>query len=422
MNILLITNNDLDGVGQVVSNLNSTLNKKGHSSKILLLNNFYINRNVIKIKKNFLKRVFFLEFLKKRYKEIFTFNNSTINYKSIVNYLNEADAVVIYTLHKFLDFEMLSKIYRTNKVIYFRPLDMELITGGCHVNILHENGKACIKFYKNCSNCPKLNKLNIFNISKKIFNKKKTFMDKFKPTILLENKFTRNIYNKSPVTRNAKNEIIYLSVRDSRKKFISKIKAREILGLKSTDKIILFGTFNLDAPHKGGRIIEEIIKSFITFSLKKNNKLFKLDDIKLITFGRKQSFHFRVPEIKWLHLGEIFEDQKLNALYRAADVFLSPAIGDNGPATIRESVVNDLPVVAFDDGEASETIVNNINGYLVKNNDKKLFAKKIYYTLYKNKIFFKKKKFNKKLKFRYSQSTEADILIKKIFRDQKNTL
>ena len=63
-------------------------------------------------------------------------------------------------------------------------------------------------------------KLNIFNISKKIFNKKKTFMNKFKPTILLENKFTRNIYNKSPVTRNAKNEIIYLSVRDSRKKFI----------------------------------------------------------------------------------------------------------------------------------------------------------------------------------------------------------
>ena len=59
MNILLITNNDLDGVGQVVSNLNDTLNNKGHSSKILLLNNFYINRNVIKIKKNFLKRVFF---------------------------------------------------------------------------------------------------------------------------------------------------------------------------------------------------------------------------------------------------------------------------------------------------------------------------------------------------------------------------
>ena len=424
MNILLITNNDLDGVGQVVLNLNDTLNEKGHNSKILLLNNFYKNKNVIKIKKNFIKKCFFffLEFLKKSYKEIFTFNNSTINYKAISNYLNEADAVVIYTLHKFLDFEMLSKIYRTNKIIYFRPLDMELVTGGCHVNILHEKSKPCMKFYKNCSRCPKLNNLNFFNISKTIFNKKKLFMNKFKPTILLENKFTRNIYNKSPVTRNAKNEIIYLSVRDSRKKFISKIKAREIFGLNSSDKVILFGTFNLDAPHKGGRIIEEIIKLFIEFSLKKNNKLFKLEDIKLITFGRKQSFQFRVPEIKWLHLGEIFEDQKLNALYRAADVFLSPAIGDNGPATIRESVVNDLPVVAFDDGEAREIIVNNLNGYLIKKNDKKFFAKKIYYTLYKNKIFVKKNKLNVNLKFRYSQSTEADILVKKILRDQKNIL
>ena len=424
MKILLITNNDLDGVGQVVLNLNDILNKKGHNSKILLLNNFHKNINIIKIKKNFFKRIFFffLEFLKKKYKEIFTFNNSTINFKSIENYLNDADAIVIYTLHKFLDFEMLSKIFRKNKIIYFRPLDMELITGGCHVNILHEKSQACMKFYKDCSSCPKLNKLNIFNISKKIFNKKKLFMNKFKPKILLENKFTKNIYNKSPVTRNAKNEVIYLSVRESRKKFIKKISAREVFNLKSSDKIILFGTFNLDAPHKGGRMIEEIIKLFISFSLKKNNKLFKLDDIKLITFGRKQSFQFRVPEIKWLHLGEIFEDQKLNALYRAADVFLSPAIGDNGPATIRESVLNDLPVVAFDDGEATETIVNNVNGYLIKKNNKKLFAKKIYDILYKKKFFIKKNNFQENLKFRYMQSTEADILIKKIYRDQKNIL
>lgn len=422
MNILLITNNDLDGVGQVVVNLNNILNKKGHNSKILLLNNFYKNRNVVKIKKHFFKRIiyFFLEFLKKRYKEIFTFNNSTISFKSIKSYIYDADAIVIYTLHKFLDFEMLSKIYDAKKVVYFRPLDMELVTGGCHVNILHEKSKICKKFYSNCNNCPKLNKLNFFNISKKLFKKKKLFMDNYRPNILLENEFTKKIYNNSPITKNAKNEVIYLSVRESRIKFLKKKTARKIFNLKSSDKIILFGTFNLDAPHKGGRMIEEIIKSFISYSSKKNNKLFNLKDIKLITFGRKQNFQFKVPGVKWLHLGEIFDDQKLNFLYRAADVFLSPAIGDNGPATIRESILNDLPVIAFDDGEASETIFNNVNGYLIKKNHKQLFSKKIYNILYKKNYFFRKNKLQKNLKFRYKENTEADMLIKKIYRDQKN--
>ena len=421
MNILLITNNDLDGVGQVAVNLNDILNKKGHNSKILLLNNFYKKKNVIIIKKHFFKRFFyfFLEFLKKRYREIFTFNNSTINFKSIKDYIYNADVIVIYTLHKFLDFEMLSKIYEAKKIIYFRPLDMELVTGGCHVNILDEKSKICLKFYTGCNNCPKLNKLNFFNISKKLFKKKKIFMNNFRPNILLENEFTKKIYNNSPITKNANNEVIYLSVKDNRIKFIKKNKARKVFNLKSSDKIILFGTFNLDAPHKGGRMIEEIIKMFISYSVKKKNKLFNLNNIKLITFGRKQNFQFKVPEIKWLHLGEIFEDQKLNSLYRAADVFLSPAVGDNGPATIRESILNNLPVIAFDDGEASETIINNVNGYLIKKNNKKLFAKKIYNALYNKNYFFLKNKANENLKFRYMQNTEANTLINKIYSDQK---
>ena len=32
-----------------------------------------------------------------------------------------------------------------------------------------------------------------------------------------------------------------------------------------------------------------------------------------------------------------YNDKKLNALRRSADIFLSPSTGCNGPATIRES-------------------------------------------------------------------------------------
>ena len=40
---------------------------------------------------------------------------------------------------------------------------------------------------------------------------------------------------------------------------------------------------------------------------------------------------------------EIKSDKELNALYRSADVFLSPSTGCNAPSTIRESTVNNIP-------------------------------------------------------------------------------
>ena len=48
------------------------------------------------------------------------------------------------------------------KVILLRPLDIELATGGCHFN------GGCQKFTDTCDKCPKLNFLNLFNITKKI--------------------------------------------------------------------------------------------------------------------------------------------------------------------------------------------------------------------------------------------------------------
>ena len=73
---------------------------------------------------------------------------------------------------------MLAKLYDQKKIIYFRPLDMELATGGCHVNFLYESGIECKKYITGCGECPKLNKLNLFDLSNKIFKNKKEFIKK----------------------------------------------------------------------------------------------------------------------------------------------------------------------------------------------------------------------------------------------------
>ncbi len=418
MKFLLISYNDSDGVGQVVLNLNKSLNKKGHKSEMIVLNKTDSNNNYLfKIPRSSIKKIFYyvLEFLKKRYVDLFSFGNTTINYKSIKKYIDRSEVIIIYSLHKFLDFKILSKIMEQNKIVYFRPLDMELATGGCHVNYLYETGVECEKYLSGCNNCPKLNYFNFFNISNSIFKKKKSFMEKYKPKIILENKFTKNFYQKSPITKCATNDFIYLNTRESRKTYIEKTEARKLFNFENKDKILLFGTYNLNAPHKGGRLIEEILKLFVNFS-KKNGKAFKNEKIKIVTFGRQQGIQINVPDIEWVHLKEIYNDKKLNALYRSADVFLSPSTGCNGPATIRESIVNDLPVVAFDHGEASEIISNNVNGYLVPNFDKHIFAESIFNILF-NKNFQDKNNLQKSLKLRYSSETEANKIITQSIQD-----
>ncbi len=420
MRFLLVAYNDFDGVGQTAVNLNSTLNNLGYNSKLILLDKTVNSKDIFKIRRSFIKRVFFyfFEFLKKRYTDLFSFGNSTINFEDIEKYANEADIIIVYTLHKILNLNMLAKLYNKKKIVYLRPLDMELATGGCHVNFLYESGVECKKYVTGCGKCPKLNKLNYFDLSKKIFKDKKKFMDKYKPTILLENKFTKKFYDSSPISKNGKNEVVYLTVRESRKQLIKKKEARDMFRLESDEKILLFGTYNFDAPHKGGRILGEILNLFVNYCNQKNIDLLKKNRVKLVTFGRKQSFKLKVSQISWLHLNEIKNDKELNALYRSADVFLSPSTGCNAPSTIRESTVNNTPTIAFDNGEASEAIVNKVNGFLIPKFDKKKFAEAIFDTIF-DKNLNNDKEWSNFLKLRYSSKTEAEMIINKALSDFK---
>ena len=174
MKFLIIAYSDVDGVGQHVISLNKNLKRIGHESQTILLHKSENDESLTLVKRSIFKRLifFFQEFLKKDFKRLFSFGNSTINFKDIKNYIEKSDIIIIYTLHKIISLKMLNKIFESRKIIYMRPLDMELAAGGCHVNTLPD-GSECQKFETDCKKCPLLNSLNIFDLSNNIFNKKK---------------------------------------------------------------------------------------------------------------------------------------------------------------------------------------------------------------------------------------------------------
>ena len=209
---------------------------------------------------------------------------------------------------------------------------------------------------------------------------------------------------------------MHLAVRDSRKEIVEKNEARKLFEFNSNEKILLFGTYNLDAPHKGGRILGEILSLFADHCNRLNKSYLENNSIRLVTFGRKQNFNIKIKSIIWTHLEEISSDKKLNYLYRSADVFLSPSTGCNAPSTVRESAVNDLPVIAFNNGEASEAIIDNVNGSLIKEFDKQKFAEAIFKTLFEKK-FEDKQNWTKSLKKRYDVKNEAELIVEKAMND-----
>ena len=288
LKIILVANNDFDGVGQHVYRINYLLKKKNIDSKILVLHKTKNNSDIIVLKRSFFLRIrsFLFNFVKKKFSNLFSFDLATVSFKVINNYIENTDVVIFFSLHKIITIKNLSKVLKKNKIIYFRPLDLELATGGCHTNFL-ENGNMCYNYKSGCLSCPQLNKFNFFRISNGIFNKKYKLFNNFKTRVFVENKFTKKIYDSSKIFKKNKTKVIYLGVNKTRTKKLKKQVARRNLklGLKNKDIILLFVSFNLDAKYKGS---EELLKSL---SLLNNNPLFQ-EKIKL----KKNKNHYSWKE------------------------------------------------------------------------------------------------------------------------------
>ena len=379
MKFLLIINNEVDGVGQPAVNLSSNIKKKGHKAKIIALHKFTKNKDIIKIKRSIISRffLFILSFLMKDFSDLFGFGYSTAKYSEIKKHVEESDIIIIYTFYKILSNDMLFKILSTKKIVYFRPLDIELASGGCHFN---EN---CQKFESNCKNCPRL--YFDFNLPKANLLKKKEIFEYFKPLVFTPDNYVKNLFKNSTVFKNIKTQTIYLGTNRNRSKFYSKKDARRQLKIDQNEKIILFGAFNLASHIKGGHLLLDSLKLLESKYLKHKQNNIPSKNIRLLTIGEKNTFYLDTSIIKWTHLGRISTHKRLNLLYRAADVLACPSLYCFASNIVTEALMNDLPAVAFDVGIAQDSIINGTNGYVVPCYDKLIFAKSIYKVLFSKK-------------------------------------
>ena len=404
--ILHITNNDYDGAGKAVLRLNNALNELGYKSKLLVLykktstkNTFSISSGkslgeVIKLllsnkvihKKKIYFDLFFLlkakiislkNQLKYNPKNLFNFNNHVFNFKNLVPFIKEVDIVVLHSIQDILNVSDINKIHTLyKKKIIMHPLDMEMITGGYHFSY----DCNCFKTGICNSEHHNLKSLSAYNYKKKLQTLKEI------PCIwVASNNYVlkRILSSKIYSEKYHSIHLIYFGIEKNRYRFYKKNYARSDLKLDLNKKIILFGCANFNDLRKGASTVNKIID-------KLQQSEFDLKNLVLLTYGNKGNFTVRNNDIQWVHLGTINSSKKMNMMYRASDIMLSPSLDDLGPTTVQEAFLNDLYIISFELGLAPDLIIDNYNGNIVKN----FYNDKFYNAVYKKINKFKTVKKN----------------------------
>lgn len=136
-------------------------------------------------------------------------------------------------------------------------------------------------------------------------------------------------------------------------KKVSKTFSKEILGLPTDKKLILFVAESVEVNRKGLKVL---LRS-----------LALLDDKKLAIAVVGQG-NFSIPkELKntpVFYLGTIIEERLMAIVYNAADLFVLPSLIDNLPNTAIEAICCGTPVVGFNTGGIPDIIDHSVNGLL----------------------------------------------------------
>ncbi len=141
---------------------------------------------------------------------------------------------------------------------------------------------------------------------------------------------------------------------------------------QADERYLLISAARLDDPIKGGDLLIQLAEALKTQYPKQSSQ------ITLLLLGSiKEKGFYKGLGLKFIELGHIAEKERLQALYRLADITLSTSLFETFGLTLVESLAMGTPVVSFDCGGVRDIIRDGENGYLIPAYDCSLMAKQI---------------------------------------------
>ena len=348
-------------------------------SKMFVLKKNTNDKNIevfdYKISSKFLKYLFFF-FLKDNNKYSFYNHGSYVikKYSQVSKILSEKpNAIIVYNNSNVIHPKILNYLNSKKIKIIFYPMDMELITGGCHYNF------ECNGFKKNCNSCPAVN-LMFGNIPSKNLHEKKKYLQNIKVTFLSgTKKIYKDVLNSSFFNKK-KHENYILNLGLDLKSY------KPVSNNRTKDKISISLRSSLN-PRKGNFILTKALEYICSrdININKKVKFNIIGDSSILKFLNKKKFEYKFKST-------IKNERELISFYQNSDFFLNQSIQDAGPIMVNEALACGLPVLSFKVGISNDVIRNNFNGFLLSDISKKKLGNKIIeITSIKKKILRKMK-------------------------------
>ncbi len=280
----------------------------------------------------------------------------------------EADIIHLHWVNQgLLSLSELRRILRSGKPVVWTMHDMWPCTGICH------HARECVQFHTHCMNCPRLHFPSRGDRSFLVYDRKAAIYPEGRLVFVGCSKWMADEARKSRLTSG--NEVLSIPNTYNHNAFCPglQMEGRLQFTLPRSLKLILFASQKVTNPRKG---LDLLLQALNTPVIQKwQGKL------GIVVVGQMaDEVAARIPYP--LHpLTYIKKEEEMAALYRAADVFVTPSLEENLPNTIMESMACGTPCVGFEIGGIPEMIDHQKNGYVARYRDAEDLAAGIDYVL-----------------------------------------
>ena len=254
----------------------------------------------------------------------------------------------------YLSVKNLKKLFQTGKPVVWTLHDMWAFTGGCH----YSGGTD--HFINECGNCWMLRDPQNNDISHAGWLRKAEMYKAASNLVFVTcSHWLAGEARKSSLLKGFRIETIANPIDTDVFSPKDKLSLRAKWFIDPGSKIILFGAANILDRRKGISYLVEAL------NLLKNNYP-NTANIEIVIFGKNKSFDISLLPFKVYEMHILNSQQQMAELYNLADVFVTPAIEDNLPNTVMESLACGTPVVAFNTGGIPDMVDHLQNGYLAE--------------------------------------------------------
>ena len=243
--------------------------------------------------------------------------------------------------------------------------DMWAFTGGCH------SADDCRRYQADCGHCPQLLHPAADDISARVSRRKQRAWADMPMTIVCPSQWLANCARQSRILKDKQIEVIANGIDARQFKPLDKNSARQAFNLPTDKQLILFGALGgADDPRKGFVYLRDALRN-----------LPEKSDVEVVVFGAEPAKKTELHGMPCHQMGYLSDSASMCLLYSACDVFALPALQENLPNTLMESLACGTACVAFDNGGVGDLIQHKHNGWLARLKDSADLARGIQWAL-----------------------------------------